>query len=103
MPYQIGNYFVYILTNPLKTVLYIGVSNDLARRIEEHNFESLNLGKSFAARYNCVHLVHWERFSSPEEAISREKQLKKWNRAKKEWLISLTNPNWDFLEGDLDL
>ncbi|WP_439490588.1 GIY-YIG nuclease family protein [Algoriphagus sp.] len=88
--------FVYILTNKTKTTLYIGVTNDLNRRLYEHQY---GMGKpnSFTIRYNCFYLVYYEEYASPKEAISREKELKKWRREKKNKLIESTNPNWDFL------
>ncbi|WP_242929107.1 GIY-YIG nuclease family protein [Pontibacter vulgaris] len=90
------NYFVYITTNPTKTVLYIGVTNTLQRRLEEH---ALNAGiaETFAGRYHCHYLVYYERYSQVHHAIEREKELKKWNRKKKEALIQSINPNWNFL------
>jgi len=97
MPYTIGNYFIYIVTNPKRTVLYIGVTNDIERRIYEHVDDATDEKKSFAGKFNCYHLIYWERFSSPEEAIAREKQLKKWNRKKKETLIATQNPDWKFI------
>ncbi len=89
------NYFVYILTNRHKTVLYVGVTNDLPRRIYEHK---QHLDKSsFTARYNTDKLVYFETLSDPYHAIEREKQLKGWNRKRKEKLVESKNPNWDDL------
>jgi putative endonuclease len=87
------NYFVYITTNPKRTTLYVGMSNDLPRRMSEH---VLNAGNpsTFAGRYFCYHLVYYERFGYVEHAIEREKQLKKWSRSKKDTLISSFNPHW---------
>ena len=86
------NYFVYILTNADRhTVLYIGATNSLERRASEH---SLGLGSAFARQYNAHKLVHFEAFPDPTTAIAREKQLKRWTRAKKEALIARTNPDW---------
>ncbi len=89
-------YWVYIITNQKKTVLYIGVTNSLARRLEEH-FQNRGTPKSFAGRHHCYYLVYYEEFKYINKAIAREKQLKKWRRQKKEWLIELKNPTWDFL------
>jgi putative endonuclease len=75
------NYFVYILTNKNKTVLYIGVTNDLQRRIYEHENSLL---PGFTQKYNCHFLVYYEHFRNIDDAISREKELKKWRREKKE-------------------
>ena len=83
---------VYILTNVHNEVLYIGVTSDLFQRIPEH----LNkiYPNSFTAKYNCNRLVYYETFGRIEDAITREKQLKKWNRAWKDKLISDFNPEW---------
>lgn len=88
------NYFVYIITNPSKTTLYIGVTNSLRRRIQEH-FENRGDSKTFAGRYYCYNLVYWERFSYINHAIEREKEIKKWRREKKEALIISQNPKWE--------
>ena len=91
-----GNYFVYIVTNPRRTTLYIGVTNDLEYRLEQH-FENRGKKKTFAGRYYCYQLLYWEWFYSPGHAIEREKELKSWSRKKKEALIESVNPRWDFL------
>ena len=95
------NYFVYITTNPQRTVLYVGITNDLVRRMSEHY---TNRGKptTFAGRYYCYNLVYWERHSQIEHAIDREKQIKRWGRYKKEWLINETNPQWIFLNNEIE-
>jgi putative endonuclease len=86
------NYFVYILTNGDRhTVLYIGITNSLERRASEH---SLGLGSAFARQYNAHKLIYFEAYSDPTSAIAREKQLKRWSRAKKEALIDRRNPEW---------
>jgi putative endonuclease len=86
---------IYILTNKNKTTLYIGVTADLIRRIQEHrNKENKN---SFCSKYNLMCLIYYEWFIDIEEAIAREKQLKKWKRSKKEWLIASMNPGWEDL------
>src|SRR5690606_21682735 len=90
--------FVYILTNKNKTVLYVGVTNNLARRVAEHRAEAEGLRKSFCGRYNCYYLLYYEQFKRPLEAIAREKELKKWSREKKDLLISSDNPNWEFID-----
>jgi len=90
--------FVYILTNKNKTVLYIGVTNNLERRVSEHKADAEGPRKSFCGRYNCYYLVYYEEFQKPIEAIAREKELKKWRREKKEILISSDNPDWKFIE-----
>ena len=86
------NYYVYILTNNHKTVLYTGVTNDLVRRVYEHKH---HIDKSsFTAQYNVENLVYYEQTNNPEAAIAREKQIKGWNRKRKEKLIDSKNPQW---------
>ena len=94
------NYFVYITTNPKRTVLYIGMTNDLYARMQQH-FENAGDKKSFAGRYFCYNLIYWERFGHIDHAIDREKEIKKWNRKKKEKLINSTNPKWRFLNDEI--
>ncbi|HCT29933.1 MAG TPA: endonuclease [Bacteroidales bacterium] len=96
------NYFVYITTNHNKTVLYTGVSNDLKRRLYEHEQDSKSLKNTFAGKYNCSHLVYFGIFQNIEHAISREKEIKGWKRVKKENLISAFDPEWKFLN-DIEL
>jgi len=83
---------IYIMTNYRRTTLYIGVTADLRSRVIEH-CDKVD-PKSFTARYNLSFCVYYEMFSSIEEAIAREKQLKKWNRKKKETLIGAKNEEW---------
>ncbi|WP_340076659.1 GIY-YIG nuclease family protein [Leptobacterium sp. I13] len=90
-------YFVYITTNSNKTTLYIGVTNDIQRRLSQHYFDSQYAKKSFAGKYNCYYLLYYEGFEDSNEAIKREKELKKWRREKKNALITAFNPNWEFL------
>jgi len=85
------DYFVYILTNQRQTVLYIGITNDLGRRLWEHGASRKT---HFARQYNADKLIHFEAFSDPRSAIAREKQLKRWRRSKKETLIAKSNPEW---------
>ena len=84
---------MYITTNPAKTVLYVGVTNSLSIRMQQH-FENRGTRKSFAGRFYCYNLIYWERFDRPMDAIDREKEVKKWNRKKKEALINTLNPRW---------
>ena len=88
---QHQNYFVYILTNQRHTVLYIGITNDLARRRWEHGERN---ECSFTQNYNVGKLIYFETYPDPRSAIAREKQLKNWSRAKKEALIATINPEW---------
>ena len=90
--------FVYILTNKNKTTLYIGVTNNLERRLSEHKE---NKGSKFTKKYQVKHLIYYEVFENISDAIKREKQLKGWSRMKKENIINKINPDWDFLEGNL--
>ncbi|GAB3841893.1 GIY-YIG nuclease family protein [Hymenobacter jeollabukensis] len=86
-------FFVYILPNQARTVLYIGVTNDLERRLHEHSQGLGDAGK-FTGRYQCNLLIYFESSPDATQAIAREKQLKKWSRAKKEALITALNPGW---------
>ena len=88
-------YYIYILSNENKNVIYTGVTNDLVRRVYEHK-EHLDKG-SFTSRYNVENLVYYEVTSNVEAAIEREKQIKGWNRKRKNKLIESKNPNWDDL------
>ena len=90
------NYYVYILTNRAKTVLYTGVTNNLKERLWFHeNPEAIS--KTFTAKYKCFFLIYFEHFFDVNDAIKREKQIKGWSRAKKETLVSQVNANWSFL------
>jgi putative endonuclease len=89
-------YYVYITTNPAKSVLYIGVTNSLPRRLGQH-YENRGNNDTFAGRYFCYNLLYYEQFADIKAAISREKELKGWTRAKKDALIATLNPAWDFL------
>jgi putative endonuclease len=94
------NYFIYITTNPSFTVLYIGVTNNLERRICEHY---LNRGKedSFAGKFYCYNLLYYEHYQYIQHAISREKELKGWVKKKKLELIKTQNPKLNFLNNEL--
>ena len=89
-------YFVYIVTNHEKTVLYIGVTNNLDSRLAEHYFNK-GIPKTFAGKFYCYNLIYFEEFQYVNDAIAREKELKGWRRAKKEALIKTKNPDWIFL------
>ncbi|MFC1225548.1 GIY-YIG nuclease family protein [Pedobacter sp. BG31] len=86
---------IYIMTNYQRTTLYIGVTSDLRSRIYEHREKVYP--KSFTAKYDLTICVYYEIYSTIEEAIDREKQLKKWNREKKDALISNFNKDWNDL------
>ncbi|MEI7652923.1 MAG: GIY-YIG nuclease family protein [bacterium] len=81
-------YFVYILTNSTRSVLYTGVTNDLVRRLTEH---ALGTGSDFTRRYHVSTLIYVEMFGSVVDAITREKQIKNYSRARKERLIKEKN------------
>jgi putative endonuclease len=90
-------YYVYITTNPAKTVLYIGVTNSLPRRLGQH-YENRGNNETFAGRYFCYNLLYYEQVMDIKAAISREKESKGWTRAKKEALIDTLNPEREFLQ-----
>ena len=92
-------YYVYILTNKMGNVLYTGVTNDLIKRVYEHK-NHLDKG-SFTARYNVEKLVYYEMTSDVESAIEREKQIKGWNRKRKNKLVESMNSNWNELYDSL--
>jgi putative endonuclease len=87
-------YCVYLLTNKNNTVIYIGFTSNLIKRIYQHKTKSF---KGFTQKYNCDKLVYFEVFSNADEAIQREKQLKAGNRKRKEELIQKENPDWEDL------
>lgn len=91
------SYYVYILSSQSKT-LYIGVTNDLHRRVFEHKTKAI-IG--FTSKYNIARLVYFEDSERIEDAIAREKQLKGWTRAKKIVLIESANPEWEDLSNGL--
>ena len=93
---KIYPYFIYITTNPGRTVLYVGVTNDLTTRMQQH-FENRGNPETFAGKYYCYNLLYWESFQRIQEAIAREKEIKGWSREKKEELIATTNPKKAFL------
>ncbi len=96
------NYFVYIVTNKNKTVLYTGVTNNLQSRLYEHEENSKPFRhKSFAGQYNAYFLLYYERFEYIDHAIAREKEIKGWRRSKKENLINAENHGWKFLNDEI--
>ncbi len=88
-------WFVYILSSNSR-VLYIGVTNDIDRRLHEHKNHLLD---GFTKRYDVTTLVYYEIHNDPQYAIDREKKIKKWNRKKKLELIESMNPKWEDLSG----
>lgn len=91
----IYNFYVYIITNKNKTVLYTGVTNNLKLRLSQHKEKKKT--KSFTARYNVHYLLYFEHFGWIQQAIAREKEIKNLLREKKLNLIKETNPNLEFL------
>ena len=89
-----GNYYVYILTNSNNKVMYIGVTNNLKRRMYEHKNK---LVEGFTQKYNVHKLVYAERYGDVYFAIKREKQLKGWRRERKNELVETKNPVWEDL------
>jgi putative endonuclease len=87
-------YYVYILASRRDGAIYIGVTNDLVRRIYEHRTKAV---PSFTSRYNITRLVWFEVYDDPISAITREKELKKWKRTWKTQLIETQNPQWNDL------
>ncbi|WP_417431303.1 GIY-YIG nuclease family protein [Halpernia sp.] len=94
------NYYVYILTNKIKTVLYTGVTNDLKNRLYWHkNPEAIS--RHFTTKYKCYFLIFFEHYQDIDIAINREKQIKGWTRKKKDELISNFNSSWRFLNDEV--
>lgn len=89
-------YFVYIMSNHSRT-LYTGVTNDIFRRVTEHKQKII---PGFTQKYNLTKLVHYEEMNDIREAITREKQIKGWIRAKKVSLIEDDNPEWEDLSAE---
>ena len=90
--------YVYILTNKPMGTLYIGVTSDLVRRVEQHRSGAVS---GFAKRYNCRRLVWFEQFEDIQDARGFERQMKKWNRAWKVHRIVTANPQWRDLADEL--
>jgi putative endonuclease len=88
------NYFVYIMTNNMRGTLYIGITSDLVKRVYEHKTK---VCEGFTKKYSLNKLVYYEIFKDPENAIKREKVLKKWNRIWKIKLIERHNKYWNDL------
>ena len=97
--YQQGfhSYYVYIITNKYRSTYYIGMTNNLKVRLEQHKENIIVGNKTFASKYNLEFLVYYEKYTWVQEAIAREKELKKWRREKKLNLIKEFNPAFEFL------
>ena len=85
-------YYIYILSTWNHKVIYVGITNDLRRRLYEHQHELVD---GFTKRYHVHKLVYYESTEDPISAITREKEIKGWSRAKKNALIESKNPNWE--------
>ena len=85
-------YYVYILTNQTDEVMYVGVTNDILRRMNEHRAGRI---EGFTRAYHVHKLVYLESYNDPRDAIAREKQLKGWRREKKNRLVESKNPDWE--------
>lgn len=85
-------YYVYILTNQTDEVMYVGVTNDILRRMNEHRAGRV---EGFTRTYHVHKLVYMESYNDPRDAIAREKQLKGWRREKKNRLVESKNPDWE--------
>ena len=91
MQSHMHTYHVYIMTNVHREVMYVGVTSNLERRVEEHR---AGVGGAFARRYRIDTLVHVETCDRIDDAIAREEQIKGWNRAKKDALVESSNSSW---------
>ncbi|MBR3307918.1 MAG: GIY-YIG nuclease family protein [Lachnospiraceae bacterium] len=90
-----NHYYVYILSNWNNNVLYVGMTNDIKRRLYEHKNKMID---GFTKKYNVDKLVYVEETNNVNAAIEREKQLKKWRREKKRALVESVNPQWEEIE-----
>ncbi len=90
-------YYVYVMQSSSRRALYIGITSDLEKRIWQHK---MGMIQGFTAQYNAHRLVYFERFSTVQRAIAREKQLKGWTRAKKNRLVQTANPEWKDLSAE---
>jgi len=90
-------YYVYMMQSVSRRCLYIGMTSNLRKRVWQHKN---HIYEGFSDDYHCTRLVYWESFDAVANAIDREKQLKRWRREKKEWLIVRKNPHWKDLAAD---
>ena len=90
-------YYIYMMQSPSRRALYIGMTSNLRKRVWEHKN---HIREGFTDDYNYTRLVYWESFDDVVNAINREKQLKRWRREKKLWLIERKNPRWQDLAAD---
>jgi putative endonuclease len=92
------SYYIYLLTNWNHRVMYVGITNDLKRRLYEHKNKLI---KGFSEKYNLNKLVYFEETQDAHTAITREKEIKKWRREKKNQLVNQINPEWQDLNETL--
>lgn len=97
MYYDCDNYYVYFMSNKNNSVLYIGVTSDLVKRVYQHKTKIFG---GFTAKYCCNKLIYYESYNSVFSAINREKQLKSGSRKRKDDLVSNFNPDWKDLSED---
>jgi putative endonuclease len=101
---QLGfhSYYVYIITNKFRSTYYIGMTNNLKIRLQQHKENIVLKNKTFASKYGLEYVVYYEKFVWVQEAIAREKELKKWRRKKKLELIRSFNPEFEFLNSHFE-
>ena len=92
-------YYIYFTTNPNRTTMYIGMTNDVARRLVEH-YANRGKPETFAGKYYCYCLVYLELYQYVNNAIECETELKKWSRERKNELVAGFNPHWKFLNAE---
>ena len=90
--------YIYFITNTYNNVLYVGVTNDLIRRMAEHKAK---VNKGFTLKFNCNKLVYFEEFDKIIDAIAREKQIKNWKRSWKDELVNKENADWNDLSDSI--
>ena len=91
-------FYVYIMACTTRHTIYIGMTNSLLARIQQHRRQE---SRGFSAQYHTLHLVYYEVFHDVRDAIARETQIKKWRREKKGWLIGRMNPKWEDLSAEI--
>jgi putative endonuclease len=94
----VKTFYLYMMTNKSRVVLYTGITNSLEVRLWQHRNHSID---GFTKKYNVNRLVYYESFDDPRDAISREKEIKGWRRSKKNALIETLNPKWTDLSAML--
>ena len=92
------NFYIYIMASTNRETIYIGMTNSLLARIQQHRRQE---GHGFSARYHTLRLVYYEVFHDVRDAIARETQLKRWRRSKKDWLLGRMNPMWEDLSAEI--